>query len=79
MILKDLLERLEYSCVQGDVDTAISNLVYDSRKIEKDSVFVCICGAAFDGHEFAAQAAGQGATAIVVEKDVEVPADTAVI
>ena len=79
MILKDLLERLEYSCVQGDVDTAISTLVYDSRKIEKDSVFVCICGAAFDGHEFAAQAAGQGATAIVVEKDVEVPADTAVI
>lgn len=79
MILRDLLERLEYSCVQGDVDTAISTLVYDSRKIEKDSVFVCICGAAFDGHEFAAQAAGQGAAAIVVEKDVEVPAETVVI
>lgn len=79
MILRDLLERLEYSCVQGDVDTAISTLVYDSRKIEKGSVFVCICGAAFDGHEFAVQAAGQGAAAIVVEKDVEVPSDTALI
>lgn len=79
MVLKDLLERLEYSCVQGDVDTAISTLVYDSRKIEKGSVFVCICGAAFDGHKFAVQAAGQGAAAIVAEKEVEVPEDTTVI
>ena len=50
MNLKDLLERSDYRCVQGDVDTEISSLVYDSRKIEEGSVFVCISGAAFDGH-----------------------------
>ena len=45
MNLKDLLERSDYRCVQGDVDTEISSLVYDSRKIEEGSVFVCISGA----------------------------------
>ena len=79
MILKDLLERLEYSLVQGTVETTISTLVYDSRKIEKNSVFVCISGAAFDGHEFAAQAAEQGAAALVVEKEAAVPEGITVI
>ena len=52
MILKELLERSEYTLVQGSEDVEISTLVYDSRKIEKGSVFVCISGAAFDGHKF---------------------------
>ena len=46
MILKELLERSEYTLVQGSEDVEISTLVYDSRKIEKGSVFVCISGAA---------------------------------
>lgn len=35
MILKELLERSEYTLVQGSEDVEISTLVYDSRKIEK--------------------------------------------
>ena len=68
MILKELLERSEYTLVQGSEDVEISTLVYDSRKIEKGSVFVCISGAAFDGHKFVAQAAELGAAAVVVER-----------
>ena len=79
MILKELLERSEYNLVQGSEDVEISTLVYDSRKIEKGSVFVCISGAAFDGHKFVAQAAELGAAAVVVEKDVEVPENLTVI
>ena len=79
MILKELLERSEYTLVQGSEDVEISTLVYDSRKIEKGSVFVCISGAAFDGHKFVAQAAELGAAAVVVEKDVEVPEHLTVI
>ena len=79
MILKELLERSEYTLVQGSEDVEISTLVYDSRKIEKGSVFVCISGAAFDGHKFVAQAAELGAAAVVVEKDVEVPENLTVI
>ena len=79
MILRDLLERSDYQCTQGDVNVEISTLVYDSRKIEEGSVFVCISGAAFDGHQFAAQAAEKGAAAIVIEKDVQVPETLTVI
>ena len=42
MKLSKLLEKIEYSIVAGDVDVEISTLVYDSRKVEKGSVFVCI-------------------------------------
>ena len=69
MILKELLERSEYTLVQGSEDVEISTLVYDSRKIEKGSVFVCISGAAFDGHKFVAQAAELGAAGGGGEKE----------
>ena len=39
MRLIDLLERMEYRVLQGDTDKEVSTLVYDSRKVEKDSVF----------------------------------------
>ena len=55
MILKELLERSEYTLVQGSEDVEISTLVYDSRKIEKGSVFVCISGAVSDGHTYIEQ------------------------
>jgi len=74
MKLSKLLERSEYRLVQGQEDTEISTLVYDSR-----SVFVCISGAAFDGHKFVGQVAEQGAKAVVVERDVEVPEGVTVI
>ena len=73
MILKELLERSEYTLVQGSEDVEISTLVYDSRKIEKGSVFVCISGAVSDGHTYIEQVAEKGAAAVIVEKDVEAP------
>ncbi len=72
--LKDLLKDLEVSVVQGVVpDQEISAVVYDSRKVTKGCLFVCIEGANFDGHTAAAQAASQGAAALVVCKEVKVP------
>lgn len=79
MRLKELLERMEYTCVQGSVDISITELVYDSRKVCKDSVFVCISGAVSDGHNFIPQVVEQGAAAVIVEKDVEVPQHVTVI
>lgn len=45
MILKQLLERLEYEVVQGSDKIEITTLINDSRKVEEGSVFVCISGA----------------------------------
>lgn len=76
MVLKQLLERLTYEVVQGSDEQEVSTLVYDSRKVEAGSVFVCISGAAFDGHRFIADVAAKAAAAVVVERSVaqlEVP------
>ncbi len=81
MRLDSYLEKLEYSVIKGDVDKEISAVIYDSRKLCKDCLFICIEGANFDGHSAAGEAAEKGAAAIVVSKDVDIPsgADTTVI
>ena len=78
MKLIDLLKKLDYEVVQGDVNTEISTLVYDSRKVEKDSVFVCISGTVRDAHDFVPDVVEKGATAVIVEKDIEVAAGVTV-
>ena len=79
MRLIDLLEEMEYQCVQGSVDRDITTLVYDSRKVERDSVFVCITGAVRDAHDFAGEVAEKGAAVLIVEKEVSVPDHVTVI
>ncbi|MBO5069003.1 MAG: UDP-N-acetylmuramoyl-L-alanyl-D-glutamate--2,6-diaminopimelate ligase [Lachnospiraceae bacterium] len=73
LTLEKLLGDLEYRCVQGDTDRQITQVVFDSRNIVKDCVFICIEGAKFDGHSVAAAAAAGGAAAIVAQKPVTVP------
>lgn len=79
MFLDQLLEQFEYTCLQGDIHSPITELVYDSRKVVKDSVFVCITGAVTDGHQYINEVAQKGAAAIIVENEVELPAGITVI
>ena len=44
MLLSKLLEKTDYEILKGDVNKEITTLVYDSRKVEPGSVFVCISG-----------------------------------
>ena len=70
MILGTLLEKMEYTILAGSIDTEISTLVYDSRKVEKNSVFVCISGTVRDAHDFIPDVIEKGAAAVIVEKNV---------
>ena len=74
-----LVEKLEYEVLQGSLEGEISELVYDTRKVTKDAMFVCIVGTAFDSHEKAAEVAAAGAKVLIVSKEVEVPLDITVI
>lgn len=58
---------------EGFEETEVSDIVYDSRKVIKDCVFICMRGSASDGHRYAAQAAAAGAAVIVAEEAVEAP------
>lgn len=79
MKLSRLVEKLQYQLMAGDVDVEISTLVYDSRKVEKNCVFVCILGAVRDAHDYVSEVVEKGATAVIVQKDVKVPEGITVI
>ena len=70
MILKDILAGLQFT-LNGSDDVAIEDVVYDSRKVRKGSLFVCLSGSSVDSHQFAEQAVKDGAVAVVAEKEVE--------
>ncbi len=79
MTVSQLLDKVDYECLQGSAAKEMTTLVYDSRKVEPGSVFVCISGAVSDGHVYARSAAEKGAAALIVEHEVDVPEDTTVL
>ena len=79
MKLLSLLEHLEYKCLQGSTDQEVSSVVYDSRKVEEGSLFICIRGAVVDGHKFVPDVVAKGARTLIVEEPVEAPSDVTVI
>ena len=66
-ILKDILYNVALISVQGSTDVHVNAVHYDSRKINKNDVFVAIKGAQFDGHSFINSAIENGASVIVAE------------
>ncbi len=71
MRLQDLLENTEYECIQGNMDVEVSAVIYDSRKVMPGCLFICIEGAKYDSHEYAADAAEKGARVLVMSRMVE--------
>lgn len=79
MKLVKLLERLEYTCLQGSLDKDVTDIVNDSRKVSEGSLFFCIKGAVSDGHQYVPDVIKKGAKVLVVQDEVEAPEDVTVI
>ena len=79
MKLEKLLVNLDYEIIKGDKNIDINSINYDSRKVSKNDLFVCIKGFSSDGHKFAQKAINQGATAIICEDDIECSEDVTII
>lgn len=77
MLLKDLLKGLECT-VDGPSNVEIEDVVYDSRKVSRGSLFICLCGSKVDSHEFAGRAAQAGAAAVVAQRPVQAQGCTVV-
>ncbi len=75
MLLSQLAESLPTREIRSAADPDIISVVYDSRHAAPGSLFVCIRGEKFDGHDFIAQVIAAGASALVVERPERVPAD----
>lgn len=82
MKLSQICRETNYQCLQGSMDTEVRDIIYDSRKIAKDTMFVCIVGSVTDGHKYIPDAIKKGASVIVVEKEEEakqIPAEITVL
>lgn len=73
MKLSQLCKETEYELIQGSLETEVVDLVYDSRKIEKQTTFFCMVGAVTDGHQYITDAIEKGASVIVVERSEGIP------
>ncbi len=67
-LLKDILYKAGLEEVQGTTNLAVSGIVFDSRKVKKDSLFVATRGNNVDGHAYINKAIELGANAIVCEE-----------
>ena len=65
--LQNILYKVRLQQVVGSTATNVSSIAIDSRKVEKDSVFVAINGVQSNGHLFIDKAIEAGAVAIVCE------------
>ena len=79
MKLSLLLERITYEICQGSTEQEVSSVVFDSRKVSEESLFICIRGAVVDGHSFVDDVVKKGAKTLVVEEEVSVPDDVTVV
>jgi UDP-N-acetylmuramoyl-L-alanyl-D-glutamate--2,6-diaminopimelate ligase len=75
MQLERLIAALGPNEVVGRAPVEIRDLAYDARDVPQDALFFCVPGASSDGHAFAKDAVAAGATALVVERrlDLDVP------
>jgi UDP-N-acetylmuramoyl-L-alanyl-D-glutamate--2,6-diaminopimelate ligase len=67
-----LLGDFEVVEVRGDpAATDVRSIEFDSRQVTAGSLFCCVPGAHTDGHRFAAEAVGRGATALLCERTLD--------
>jgi UDP-N-acetylmuramoyl-tripeptide--D-alanyl-D-alanine ligase len=71
--LEQLAQILGRPAGTGAADVRIAGVTIDSRGDNRRRCFFAIRGERFDGHDFVAQAAVQGALCAVVEREVESP------
>ena len=69
MKLREIMQDIEYEIIQhGDVEE-VASIAIDSRRIEENSLFICLRGLTADGHTFIKDASAKHAAAIVIDRD----------
>ncbi len=57
----------------------VTDLAYDARRVTPGALFVCVPGMKADGHDYAPQAVADGAAALIVERELDLPVPQLVV
>jgi len=79
MQLKTLLSEISVRQIIGPSDRAVESIAYDSRRVQKNGLFVALRGERLDGHNFIGQAIEKGASVIVSEREENLSRATCVV
>jgi UDP-N-acetylmuramoyl-L-alanyl-D-glutamate--2,6-diaminopimelate ligase len=79
MRLDELVAEAGVARIVGDARVEVVGLAYDSRKVGPGTLFFCVPGEKVDGHEFAAGAVEAEASALVVERELDLPVAQVVV
>jgi UDP-N-acetylmuramoyl-L-alanyl-D-glutamate--2,6-diaminopimelate ligase len=69
MQLKILAAAISPRQIIGPLDRVVEGIAYDSRRVQRNFLFVALRGEKTDGHQFIDQAVEKGASAIVTERE----------
>src|SRR6266849_3401763 len=79
MQLKSLLAAIPVREIIGPSDRSVESIAYDSRRGQRNGLFVAMRGEKSDGHDFIGQAIEKGASVIVAEREEKHPRATCVV
>src|SRR5437763_3071177 len=79
MQLKTLVAMIPVRQVIGTLDRPVESIAYDSRRAQRNGLFVALRGGKSDGHQFIAQAVEKGASVIVAEREQKYPRATCLV
>lgn len=74
MLLTAIIQNITVEKIIGNDSVEITGIQFDSRKIERDNLFVATRGTATDGHNYISKAVELGALAVICEEIPENPA-----
>lgn len=67
MVLREVLYKVAIRSVNGNTETAVSDVQIDSRQVKPGCLFIAVKGVATDGHAFIEKAIHAGAAAVICE------------
>lgn len=69
--LEKILNYSSAELIKGPKNKKITNIVIDSRKVKENYLFIAIIGENQDGHQYIAEAVENGASAVIVDRQIE--------
>ncbi|MDQ3514136.1 MAG: UDP-N-acetylmuramoyl-L-alanyl-D-glutamate--2,6-diaminopimelate ligase [Chloroflexota bacterium] len=77
--LGELVARIGEHRLDGDRETVIDEITFDSREVRPGHLFVALRGGDADGHDYIDAALARGAAAVLLDRDCDLPVSRIVV